>query len=75
MRPIRAEVASFAGAQVDAMDETFLAFRIENIAIGRIEDDVKSAATVVAASVYVLAMRDELLPRYPANQMPKLPTN
>ncbi len=40
-----------------------------------IEDDVKAAATVIAASVYVLAMRDELLPRYPKDAMPKLPTN
>ncbi len=40
-----------------------------------IEADVQAAATVVAASVYVLAMRDELLPRYPKDAMPKLPTN
>ncbi len=40
-----------------------------------IEDDVKAAATVIAATVYVLAMRDDLLPRYPKDQMPKLPNN
>lgn len=40
-----------------------------------IEDDVKASATVIAAAVYVLAMRDDLLPRYPKDQMPKLPNN
>lgn len=40
-----------------------------------IEDDVKSSAIVIAAAVYDLAMRDELLPRFPKDQMPKLPTN
>ncbi|CAN5538527.1 M28 family metallopeptidase [soil metagenome] len=40
-----------------------------------IEEDVKSAATVIAATVYVLAMRDEMLPRYPKDAMPKLPNN
>jgi carboxypeptidase Q len=38
-----------------------------------IEDDVKAAATVIAASVYQLAMRDELLPRFSAQNMPKPP--
>ncbi len=39
-----------------------------------IEDDVKKSAIVIAAAVYTLAMRDELLPRFNADQMPKLPT-
>jgi Zn-dependent M28 family amino/carboxypeptidase len=38
-----------------------------------IEEDVKNSAIVIAAAVYALAMRDELLPRYPTDQMPKLP--
>ncbi|MDQ3799130.1 MAG: M20/M25/M40 family metallo-hydrolase [Acidobacteriota bacterium] len=39
-----------------------------------IEDDVKKAAIVIAASVYALAMRDEMLPRFKAADMPKAPT-
>jgi carboxypeptidase Q len=40
-----------------------------------IEDDVKASAIVIAASVYQLAMRDELLPRFSADKMPKpIPT-
>jgi carboxypeptidase Q len=39
-----------------------------------IEDDVKKSAIVVASAVYVLAMRDELLPRYSKEEMPALPT-
>lgn len=38
-----------------------------------VEDDVKKSAIVVAAAVYQLAMRDELLPRFGAGQMPKRP--
>ncbi len=38
-----------------------------------IEDDVKKAAIVIAAGVYTLAMRDELLPRYNSTEMPKPP--
>lgn len=38
-----------------------------------IEDDVKKSAIIIAASVYALAMRDELLPRYPKTEMPSLP--
>jgi hypothetical protein len=38
-----------------------------------IEDDVRSAAIVVASGVYHLATRDALLPRLPADQMPKPP--
>jgi len=39
-----------------------------------IEDDVKKSAIVIAATVYALAMRDELLPRYKTGEMPALPT-
>ena len=38
-----------------------------------IEDDVKKNAIEVAAAVYVLAMRDELLPRFKQGEMPALP--
>jgi len=38
-----------------------------------IEDDVKNSAIVIAAAVYALAMRDELLPRYSKDAMPQLP--
>ncbi len=38
------QIASFARAQVDPMDETLLAFRIKNIGIRRIEHDLKSVA-------------------------------
>jgi carboxypeptidase Q len=38
-----------------------------------IEDDVKKSAVIIASAVYVLAMRDELLPRYGKDQMPALP--
>ena len=38
-----------------------------------VEDDVKKAAVVIAASVYALAMRDEILPRFPKSEMPALP--
>jgi hypothetical protein len=36
-----------------------------------IEDDVKQAAIVVATTVYTLAMRDEMIPRFAADAMPK----
>ena len=39
-----------------------------------IEADVKSSAIVIAAAVYALAMRDEMLPRFKAGEMPPLPT-
>jgi carboxypeptidase Q len=39
-----------------------------------VEDDVKKSAIVIAASVYALAMRDEMLPRFKGAEMPKLPT-
>ncbi len=38
-----------------------------------VEDDVKRSAIVMAAAVYHLAMRDELLPRLARDQMPRRP--
>jgi hypothetical protein len=38
-----------------------------------IEDDAKKSAIVIAAAVYYLATRDELLPRFEKDQMPALP--
>ncbi len=39
-----------------------------------IEDDVKKSAIIIAAAVYELAMRDEMLPRFKTAEMPPLPT-
>lgn len=39
-----------------------------------IEDDAKKSAIIIAAAVYVLAMRDDLLPRFKSGEMPPLPT-
>jgi hypothetical protein len=39
-----------------------------------IEDDARQSAMVIAAAVYHLAMRDELLPRLAKENMPPLPT-
>ena len=36
-----------------------------------VEDDVKTQAAVIAGVVYELAMRDEMLPRFTAEEMPK----
>jgi len=38
-----------------------------------IESDVKSSAIVIAAAVYALAMRDEMLPRFKSGEMPTPP--
>jgi hypothetical protein len=38
-----------------------------------IEDDVKKSAMAIAAAVYQLAMRDELLPRFTKETMPPVP--
>lgn len=38
-----------------------------------VEDDVKKSAIVIAAAVYQLTMRDELLPRLKREEMPALP--
>jgi hypothetical protein len=40
-----------------------------------IESDVKASAIIFAAAVYTLAMRDEMLPRFSASQMPPLPAS
>ena len=40
-----------------------------------VEDDVKKAAIVVAGTVYHLAMRDELLPRFSKEEMPRPPAS
>jgi carboxypeptidase Q len=39
-----------------------------------VEDDVRKSAIVVAAAVYHVAMRDDLLPRFTAEQMPRRPS-
>jgi len=38
-----------------------------------VEDDVKKSAIVMAAAVYHLAMRDELMPRFTKEEMPRPP--
>jgi carboxypeptidase Q len=38
-----------------------------------IEEDVKSSATVIAATLYQLAMQDQPVPRFTADKMPPLP--
>jgi len=38
-----------------------------------IEDDVKKSAIAIAAAVYALAMREEMLPRFRKENMPPLP--
>ncbi len=38
-----------------------------------VEEDVRASAIAIAATLYQLAMRDEMLPRFPASQMPALP--
>jgi carboxypeptidase Q len=39
-----------------------------------IEEDAQQSAMVIAAAVYHLAMRDQMLPRLPKEKMPALPT-
>jgi hypothetical protein len=38
-----------------------------------VEDDLKSSAIVIAAGIYYLATREELLPRFPPEEMPASP--
>ena len=38
-----------------------------------VEADVKTSATIIAGALYQLAMRDEMLPRFPKDAMPPLP--
>lgn len=40
-----------------------------------VEDDVKISAVVIAAAAWALANRDELLPRFSAEEMPALPAS
>jgi hypothetical protein len=40
-----------------------------------IEDDVKKSAIVIAAAIYHLAMRDQMLPRFTPDTMPALPNS
>jgi Zn-dependent M28 family amino/carboxypeptidase len=40
-----------------------------------IEDDVKKSAVTIAAAVYHLAMRDEMLPRFSRDKMPPAPAS
>ena len=40
-----------------------------------IESDVKSSAVAIAAALYQLVMRDEMLPRFKREDMPKLPAS
>jgi hypothetical protein len=40
-----------------------------------VEDDAKKSAIAIAAAVYQVAMRDELLPRFTADQMPRRPAS
>ncbi len=39
-----------------------------------IEDDVKKSAIAIAAAVYQLSMREDLLPRFKAGEMPEAPS-
>ncbi|HTV01965.1 MAG TPA: M20/M25/M40 family metallo-hydrolase [Luteitalea sp.] len=38
-----------------------------------VEADVKKSAAVIASAIYHLAMREEMLPRFPAAEMPEAP--
>jgi hypothetical protein len=38
-----------------------------------IEEDAKQSAVTIASVVYHLAMRDEMLPRFTAAEMPAVP--
>ncbi len=64
------------GAQQDPIEYFNITWHTNQDTYERIvEDDVKKAAIVIAAAVYHLAMRDELLPRFSKEQMPPLPAN
>ena len=39
-----------------------------------VEDDAKQSAITIASVLYHLAMRDEMLPRFPATEMPPVPS-
>ena len=64
-RPTPSELAAFLESEKPRTHHTNLD-NYERI----IEDDVKASAIAIAATLYQLAMRDEMLPRLPAAQMP-----
>ncbi|HWK12415.1 MAG TPA: hypothetical protein VNR64_20300, partial [Vicinamibacterales bacterium] len=39
-----------------------------------IESDVRDSAVVIAAALYQLAMRDQMLPRFSTTEMPPAPS-
>jgi carboxypeptidase Q len=62
------------GAQQDPIEYFNVTWHTNQDTYERIiEDDAKKAAIVIAAAVYQLAMRDELLPRFSKEQLPPLP--
>jgi carboxypeptidase Q len=62
------------GAQQDPIEYFNITWHTNQDTYERIvEDDAKKAAVVIAAAVYHLAMRDELLPRFSKEQMPPVP--
>jgi len=62
------------GAQQDPIEYFNVTWHTNQDTYERIiEDDAKKAAIVIAAAVYHLATRDELLPRFSQEQMPALP--
>ncbi|MBI1764625.1 MAG: M20/M25/M40 family metallo-hydrolase [Acidobacteria bacterium] len=64
------------GAQQDPIEYFNITWHTNQDTYERIvEDDVKKAAVVIAAAVYHLAMRDELLPRFSKEQMPPVPAS
>jgi hypothetical protein len=61
------------GAQQDPIEYGNVTWHTNNDTYERIvEDDAKKAAIVIAAAVYHLAMRDDLLPRFSKEAMPAL---
>jgi carboxypeptidase Q len=62
------------GAQQDPIEYGNITWHTNNDTYERIvEDDAKKAAIVIAAAIYHLAMRDDLLPRFGKENMPALP--
>ncbi len=62
------------GAQQDPIEYSNITWHTNNDSYERIvEDDAKKAAIVIAAAIYHLAMRDDLLPRFSKEAMPALP--
>jgi hypothetical protein len=61
------------GFQQDPIDAAATASHEPRRIERNIEQDVKQSAITIASVVYHLAMRDEMLPRFPADKMPPLP--